>query len=190
MATTDTELNQIIKGCQKGRSKAQRKLYYKFYSYGLTVALHYASSREEAEEIVHDGFIKVFNKIPQYRFQGAFRGWFRRIIVHTAIDYYRKEKVYQEGARLISLNAKKTCVANEALNRLELEDAWKVLQSLTPAYRMVFNLFVLEEYTHAEIADELNISIGTSKSNLSKAKKKLRQIAPPFFHQQPNSIHG
>jgi len=174
------KLKQLIKDCRKGKRAAQKQLYQHFYSYGLTVALHYAKNKEEAEEMLHDGFLKVFDKIQQFRFESPFRSWFRQIIIRSAIDYFRKHHKPGREARLIPLpSVHKT--ENEAIRTLNKEDAWTLLQVLSPAYRMVFNLHVIEGYTHAEIAEELGISIGTSKSNLSKAKQKLQQLMGPFF---------
>ncbi|NRB47350.1 MAG: sigma-70 family RNA polymerase sigma factor [Saprospiraceae bacterium] len=180
MPIKQEELKQLIQDCRKGKRSAQKQLYQYYYSYGLTVALHYAKNREEAEEMLHDGFLKVFDRIQQFRFEAPFRSWFRQIIIRSAIDYFRKHHKAGKEARLIPLpTVNKT--ENEAIRRLSREDAWTLLQVLPPAYRMVFNLHVMEGYTHAEIAEELGVSIGTSKSNLSKAKQKLQQLMGPFF---------
>lgn len=180
MPIKQEELKQVIQDCRRGRRSAQKKLYQHFYSYGLTVALHYAKNREEAEEMLHDGFLKVFDRIQQYRFEAPFRAWFRQIIIRSAIDYFRKHHKAGKEARLIPLPTVSK-IENEAIRKLSREDAWKLLQVLPPAYRMVFNLHVMEGYTHAEIAAELGVSIGTSKSNLSKAKQKLQQLMGPYF---------
>ena len=189
MPLTEKELETVIRNCRKGRRKAQRQLYEHFYSYGLTVCLHYARNREEAEEMLHDGFLRVFDRLDQFRFDGPFRAWFRRIIVHAAIDYYRKHRRQQAEARLIPLPHGES-TENEALARLGEEDAWLILQLLPPAYRMVFNLHVLEGHTHAEIAAELGISVGTSKSNLAKARKKLQKLMGPFFSRSVRSLNA
>ena len=180
MPLQQEELKQLIQDCQQGKRSAQKKLYHQYYSYGLTVALHYAKNREEAEEMLHDGFLKVFDRVRQFRFEAPFRSWFRQIIIRSAIDYFRKHHKRGKEALMIPLSAvNKT--ENEAIRRLSREDAWTLLQLLPPAYRMVFNLHVMEGYTHTEIAAELGISKGTSKSNLSKAKKKLQQLMGPFL---------
>jgi len=180
MPPTKKELQQLIYDCRKQKRSAQKQLYQHFYSYGLTVCLHYAKNREEAEEMLHDGFLKVFDKIQQFRFEAPFRAWFRQIIIRAAIDYYRKHHKLTGEAKLVSL-PKTSATENEALAKLRKEDAWTILQALPPGYRLVFNLHVMEGYTHAEISKELGISIGTSKSNLSKAKQKLQQLMGPFF---------
>lgn len=177
MNLSPKKLGLILEGCRKGKRTAQRSLYYHFYSYGLTVCLHYGRNREEAEEILHDGFLKVYKKINQYKGPAKFKPWFRRILVNVAIDYARKYPINKLDGKVIPIESTK----NEAIRQLELEDAWKVLQKLPPAYRIVFNLFVLENFTHKEIAAQLEISVGTSKSNLARAKDKLKSIAGSFY---------
>ena len=177
-------LSNLLDGCLKGQSSSRKLLYQHYYSYGLTVCLHYAKNREEAEEILNDGFVKVFSKIKQYKGKAAFKSWLRQILVYAAIDYYRKfhQKVNVEYMRLLS---KVETVENAALHNLSMDDALKLLQQLSPKYRMVFNLFVLEGYSHSEIAKLLNISLGTSKSNLAKARKKLKKLATNYYQVNP-----
>lgn len=186
MTVPQKKLDLILDGCRKNKRAAQRALYQHFYSYGLTICLHYGRNREEAEEILHDGFLRVFRNIKQYKGSAPFRAWFRRILVNVAIDYARKYPLRTHQSKVIPIENSQS---NEALRRLELEDAWKILQKLSPAYRIVFNLFVMEDFTHAEIAKELGISVGASKSNLARAKEKLRTIAGPFYQikQAPNA---
>ena len=179
MTFNQENLDIILNGCRRGKRAAQKALYHHFYSYALTVALHYSKNREEAEEIVHDGFLKVFAKMHQFSGTGSFKAWLRRILVNVAIDYSRKHKKKVEDFKVIPIDA--TSVKNEALNRLELEDVWALLQQLPPSYRMVFNLHVLEGFTHPEIAVKLGISVGTSKSNLARAKKKLQELTKNYI---------
>ncbi len=174
----------LLDGCRKGERSSRKLLYQQYYSYGLTVCLHYSNNREEAEEILNDGFVKVFSKIKQYKRKAAFKSWLRQILVHAAIDYYRKfhQKVNLEYMNFLS---KVETVENDALYNLSMDDALKLLQQLSPSYRMVFNLFVLEGYSHSEIAKLLNISTGTSKSNLAKARKKLKKLATNYYQINP-----
>lgn len=165
----------LLKECQRGVRKSQEKLYRQYYSYGLTVCLHYSKNREEAEEILNDGFVKVFKRLHQYSGNHSFKPWLRKILVHSAIDYFRKYHRHEKGSKIIPLY-QQTSVQNEAIGKLSMDDALLLLQKLPPAYRIVFNLFVLEGYSHAEIAEQLNIKVGTSKSNLAKAKKKMASI--------------
>lgn len=174
----------IIVGCQKQNRMAQKALYYRFYSYGLTICLHYTKNQAEAEEILHDGFLKVFKKISQFQHKSAFRSWFRSILIRIIIDYYRKSKVVKRYPQF-ELSKEDHQVDNEAILKLQKDDVILVLQQLPPKYRIVFNLFVMEGYKHEEIADLLGISVGTSKSNLSRAKQKLR-----FLLKTSNALEG
>lgn len=186
MSISTKKLEVMLEGCRKQNRQAQRSLYYYFYSYGLTICLHYSRNKEEAEEILHDGFLRVFKQIKQFKGRNNFRAWFRRILINVAIDYARKYPLTSQQSKIIPIAFNAT---NEAMQNLEKEDAWKFLQKLPPGYRIVFNLYVMEDFTHAEIAKKLGISVGTSKSNLARAKEKLKSLAGPFFQikQAPNA---
>ena len=167
-------LKLLLEGCRKGQRVSQLKVYRHFYGYGMSVCLRYSKSREEALEIVNDGFLRAFTKIEQYDSDFDFKPWLRKILIHSAIDYHRKYNKLKQPLEFIRSSDQEPAVANEALNNLAYEDAVLVLQKLPPAYRLVFNLFVLEELSHQDIAERLGISVGTSKSNLAKARKKLK----------------
>ena len=170
----------IIKGCLKNDRASQKALYEKFYSKMLGVCSRYSKDREEAKDILHDGFMKVYNGLKKFNGNGSFEGWIRRIMVNTAIDQIRKNKQDYLIVSTVYANEKGN-IAVEEINEDELlttikeEDILKAVQELSPAYRTVFNLYVIEEYTHKEIAELLDISEGTSKSNLSKAKFNLKK---------------
>ncbi len=170
----------IIKGCLKNDRASQKALYETFYSKMLGVCLRYSKGSDEAKDILHEGFLKVFLNLKKFQGAGSFEGWIRRIIVNTAIDHLRKNKQNYLIVSTVYANEKGSHLADE-INEDELvlqinqEEILKAVQELTPAYRTVFNLFVIEEYTHKEIADLLDISEGTSKSNLSKAKFNLKK---------------
>ncbi|MGQ0828621.1 MAG: RNA polymerase sigma factor [Bacteroidota bacterium] len=175
---TETE---IIKGCLKNDRASQKALYERFYSKMLGVCLRYSKNSDEAKDILHEGFLKVFNGLKKFNATGSFEGWVRRIIVNTAIDQLRKNKQNYLIVSTVYANEKASGMAVEEINEDELlshinqEEILKAVQKLTPAYRTVFNLYVVEEYTHREIAELLDISEGTSKSNLSKAKFNLKK---------------
>lgn len=173
------DIKDIMQACRKNDANAQRCLYEYAYPYGITVALYYSNQRSEAEEVLQDSFLKVFRALKQKGLPREFQPWFRRIIINTAIDFYRKRHnnwtVFELPAQLA------TDVVNGAEDKLNQEDLYRLLQLLPPAYRLVFNLHVLEGYRHPEIARELGISVGTSKSNLAKARRKLQKLASPFF---------
>src|SRR5215211_5021956 len=152
----------------------QRELYERFAPKMYGVCLRYAGSAEEAEDILQEGFIKVFNKIASFRNEGSFEGWIRRIFVNTAIEHYRKKTYLQP----ITEQEENTMEANylSVLDSLAEKDIVQLVQQLSPGYRTVFNMYVIEGYTHKQIADELGINEGTSKSQLSRAKLILQDL--------------
>jgi RNA polymerase sigma factor (sigma-70 family) len=166
-------LNRIVRDCQDNKPEAQRELYDMFKSKMFGICLRYAGNYVDAQDILQDGFIKVFEKIGQFGFKGSFEGWIRRIMVNTALERYRlhcrqvsideqgPEPVYeQEGNIMASIDA---------------NDLLKMIQELSPRYRVVFNLYALEGFSHKEISEMLAISEGTSKSNLSRARTILQE---------------
>lgn len=171
-------IESLYEGCREGNRQAQEKLYHSMASKMLGVCLRYARSTFEAEDMLQSGFIKVFRHIDSYRGAGSFEGWIRRIMVNTAIEIYRKnlrgglsveiDEVYDNAQQTFSMDA------------LECEDLLRVIQTLPPGYRVVFNMYALEGFSHKEIADALQISEGASKSQLSRArtwlKEKLKQL--------------
>jgi RNA polymerase sigma factor (sigma-70 family) len=167
-------LEQLIGDCMSGRRPAQNRIYEIFAPRMLTVCMRYANDREEAEEILQEGFIKVFTHIFQFRKEGSFEGWVRRIVVNAALQRFR------EKARMfpvISLHEELVVKAsgNETYANIGYKDLLELVQKLPPAYRLVFNLYVFEGMKHREIAEALKISEGTSKSNLYDARLILQR---------------
>lgn len=170
----DEHLAALIAGCRRMDELSQMELYRYFYSYGMGICLRFAHTRESALEMLNDGFLKVFLKIDQYRPEFPFKPWLRKILVHAAIDHYRR---YATPATEDPYFGEEPLpIHNEALEQLEYEDLLQVMQALPPAYRMVFNLYVVEGLPHADIAHQLGISIGTSKSNLARAREKIKEV--------------
>jgi RNA polymerase sigma-70 factor (ECF subfamily) len=175
------DVKMIVDGCIRGDRNSQQLLYKATYGKMLGMCMRYAKNMDEAKDFLHDGFIKVFEKVKYFKQTGSFEGWIRRIIVNNTIDSIRKKKKMQFNSdsdyTLINLtdNAQNDI---DKLNQVNLNAARliELIQDLSPAYKMVFNLYVIEEYPHKEIAEMLNISIGTSKSNLAKAKMKLKNL--------------
>ena len=155
--------SDLIEGCIQGNRKMQNELYQRFSPKMYGVCLRYASNAEEAEDILQEGFIKVFKKIGSFRGEGSFEGWIRRIFVNTAIEHFRK-KAYLQPITEQEENTIEGKYLN-VLDNLAEKDIIKLIQQLSPGYRTVFNMYVIEGYTHKQIADALNISEGTSKSN-------------------------
>jgi RNA polymerase sigma factor (sigma-70 family) len=172
LKNTNHNISLIILACREGNRAAQKRLYQLFFSYGMSVALRYSSARTEAEEILNESFFKVFSKIDQYDENNEFKKWFRSILINTSIDYHRKYK------KLKTISSEKPesleVDHNTAWEGLLYEDLLKVIQLLSPGYRVVFNLYAIDGYKHQEIAEQLNISVGTSRSNYAKARKLLQ----------------
>ncbi|MDF2436043.1 MAG: polymerase, sigma-24 subunit, subfamily [Bacteroidota bacterium] len=171
--------HEIIKGCLKNDRASQKALYEQYYSKMLGVCLRYAKDKDEAKDILHEGFLKVFNSLKNFNGSGSFEGWIRRIMANTSIDHLRKNKQNYLIVSTVYANEKASNMIDEIdedeLINIDKEEILKAVQELTPAYRTVFNLYVIEEFTHREIAEMLDISEGTSKSNLSKAKFNLKK---------------
>lgn len=143
------------------------------------VCLRYSSSKEDAEDILHDGFLKVFEKVSQYGFKGSFEGWMRRIVVNTALEKYRQQfKVIRIQD---SLSYSQTESYDNLMEMLTEKELLELVRGLSPKYRMVFNMYAIEGYTHKEIADHMKISEGTSKSNLSRAKAILQDKVKSLY---------
>jgi RNA polymerase sigma factor (sigma-70 family) len=174
----------IIQGCKKKQLRYQEMLYKEFYSYGMSISLRYTYSKEEASEVLNDSFIKAFDKIKQYNTGQSFKGWLRRIIVNTAIDYYRKNKKYHNTLSID--RAEEPEYDQRALEQLQVEDILKLLNGLPELHRLTFNLYEIEGYKHDEIAAMLKISESTSRANLTRAKQRLREL----FHQEFGKQHA
>lgn len=141
----------------------------------MSVCLRYAPTREGAREVMNDGFLKVFTRLDQYDPAQPFKGWLRRILINVAIDQYRQEMRHHHE----SIEPFEQTIATEAANpfsQLAHDELLGLIQRLSPAYRLVFNLYVMDGYTHEEIAAQLGISVGASKSNLARARENLRQL--------------
>lgn len=172
MKNNHVDLPLLLQACKEQRPIGQKKLYEHFYGYGMNIALRYSKSKDEALEILNDAFLKVFSKINQFNTSSPFKPWLRKIIVNTAIDYYRKNSLRIVDIAMENIPEENYFDPHE--NMMNGNDMLPIIQELPPMYRMVFNLYVMEEYKHHEIAEKLNITVSTSKSNLSRAKVKLR----------------
>jgi RNA polymerase sigma-70 factor (ECF subfamily) len=180
------DLKDIVNGCLKGDRRSQETLFKMFYGKMLAVCSRYISDKDTAQEVLQEGFIKVFDKLEVFDFKGSFEGWVRRIIVNTAIDSIRKAKrapILKDKDTDFKMDSSDQLEESETLQLTELKAsiALEAIGKLSPGYRTVFNLFVIEEYSHKEIAEMLGISEGTSKSNLSKAKLNLKRILTEEF---------
>ncbi|GAB3689437.1 RNA polymerase sigma factor [Spirosoma flavus] len=142
----------------------------------MSVCLRYAPTREGALEVLNDGFLKVFTRLDQYDPAQPFKGWLRRIMINAAVDHYRQEMKHHHHESVEDVGQMAISEASDAFSQLAHEDLMALIQRLSPAYRLVFNLYVIDGYTHEEIANQLGISVGASKSNLARARENLRVL--------------
>jgi RNA polymerase sigma-70 factor (ECF subfamily) len=180
------KLKEIIEGCLQNNRRSQEELFKLFYGKMLPVCMRYMPDRDTAQEVLQEGFIKVFEKLEAFDYKGSFEGWIRRIIANTAIDAIRRSKkdpYLTDNDNDFKLGASDPMEEKEEIEFTDLkaEIAMLAIQELSPAYRTVFNLYVLEDYSHKEIGEMLGISEGTSKSNLAKAKMNLQKILSEKF---------
>lgn len=181
----ERELYKLLDSCRNGNRNSQDRLYETFYGYSMGVCLRYSRTREEAVEILNDGFVKIFSKLDRYTSGMSFKGWLRKVMINSAIDYYRRNEKHYHSLD-ISYGQFETSAAT-ILDKLSEQDIIAAIQRLPPSYRMVFNLYVIEGYKHEEIANQLNITVGTSKSNLSIARDKLRKVFSSERDEKINS---
>jgi len=183
-----TERNQnitesdLIIGCMEGNRRMQEEMYRRLSPRMYAVCLRYAGNAEEAEDILQEGFIKVFKKLDSFRSEGSFEGWVRRIFVNTAIEHFRRKRYLMPVTEKEENTIEGKYIS--VLDDLAEKDILALVQELSPGYRTVFNMYVVEGYTHKEIADILGISEGTSKSQLSRAKVILQDMVKKFIDQQ------
>ncbi len=168
--------DMLIKGCIEWDRSAQNRLYKLYSAKMFAVCFKYSSSREEAEDTFHEGFMKVFENIKNFKKEGSFEGWIRRIMVNSALEKYRKKS---RLVVLVSIDDNHVDLNNhfvdDILGKIEANDLMHLIQKLPPQYKMVFNLYEFEGLKHKEIADKLGISEGASKSNLSRARGILQK---------------
>jgi RNA polymerase sigma factor (sigma-70 family) len=171
----DAALSELLAGCLLGDRRSQERLYRQFYGFAMAIGLRYTNNRDEALEVVNDGFLKVMTNLERYDANQPFKAWFRRILINSALDLYRRVAKHQHHHDLDAA----TGIAHDspdAYSQLAYEDLIELIQQLTPAYRLVFNLFVLDGFSHEEISAQAGISVGTSKSNLARARENLRTL--------------
>ncbi len=185
MDPSNKELAELIEGCKKGERSAQKELFDKFQPQLMGTCLRYTKDKERAKDILQDAFIKIYSNIEKFDDTGSFEGWMRRVVVNTAIDYLRKKKndhvfLGEEGSpeehKDEQLDEEEDVKEEEEFKQAKAQEIIQALQELSPVYRTVFNLYVVENYSHKEIAEMLDINIGTSKSNLAKAKRNLKEV--------------
>jgi len=170
-----SDIKEIIKGCLDGNRRDQELLYRRHASKLFGVSLQYSGNDEEAQDILQEGFIKIFENLHHYKHEGSFEGWMRRIVVNTALEKFRNRHNLYRVDDIDSIAEPEADPDNEDYAGLEAFDLLHIIRELPPKYRMVFNLYAIEGYSHKEIGNMLNISEGTSKSNLSRARIILQR---------------
>jgi len=173
------KLPDIIKNCIKGKSQSQERLYRLFSQKMFGVCLQYCNNYDEAKDILQEGFIKVFENLKQFNNKGSFEGWVRRIMINTVMESYRNQfHLYP----VIDFDEKiAENYFDDFFDELSARDLIRFIQELTPKYRLVFNLYAIEGYSHKEISKMLGISLGTSKSNLSRARTILQEKVKKYY---------
>ncbi len=164
-------LNQLIENCKINDTKAQSELYKLFSSKLFSVCLKYSRNYAEAEDNLQDAFLTIFKKIDQYKNKGSFEGWLKRVTINTVLQQYRNQKVFD----IVNENNIEEVDIEAEEEALSIDYLLKIIQELPDRYRLVFNLYVLDGYSHKDIAEMLDINIGTSKSNLARARQILKQ---------------
>ena len=172
------ELIECLQGCRINNRGSQKKLYTSFYGFAMSVCYRYVNENEETKEVVNNGFLKVFKELCHFKASfdneaASFIGWIRKIMINTAIDHYRKNK-NQDLLQELNGTQEEICINGDSgIEKLSHDELMKVVQTLPPGYRIVFNLYVIEGMTHKQVAEQLNITEGSSKSNFAKARSFL-----------------
>jgi RNA polymerase sigma factor (sigma-70 family) len=182
LITGNKQISAILSGCRLNDRSSQKELYQLLKGFAMKICYRYQHQAEQVEEVVNEGFIKLFKNVQQFDenrhadITVALKGWFKRILINTCIDHYRKNASYLNGHVLTEESEKIADHSENGLDILSYKEIIEAIRELSPAYRTVFNLFVIDGMTHEEIGVCLGISVGASKSNLSKARENLRKI--------------
>ena len=175
------ELNLLIWGCTLNKRESQKKLYNSFYSYGMAICDRYTKRKDDSIEIFNDSFLKIFKEIHRYKpsyadEMNSFKGWIRKIMIYTAIDHNRKYHKHDFNDELEKSIIYLPSDDADAYDMISYDEIINAIRELSPAYRTVINLFIIDGFSHEEISEQLGIAVGTSKSNLSKARQQLQKI--------------
>ena len=175
------ELIHIIQGCVNADRDSQKKFYQMFYGYAMGICMRYCTNPDEVTEVVNDGFLKVYNALhnfnPQHdNIEASLKGWMKRIMINTAIDHLRKYKQRFLFAEITDQQFNAASEVESSIDQMTYKEILTIIQQLSPVYRIVFNLYVLDGFKHEEIAKQLKISVGASKSNLAKARMNIQKM--------------
>lgn len=176
---------ELVEGCVRNDRFAQELLYRKYFAAMIRMCMRYTQDRDEAMEIVNMGMLRVFKKLHTFAFKGSLEGWVRRLVFHALSDHFKKK---DKPVHFLSIEDRDAPVPESALQNLYLEDILKLVDHLPDATREVFILYAIEGFTHVEIAERSNISVGTSKWHLAMARKQLKQLI--HEHYKSNNYAG
>lgn len=167
--------DELIDKCLQGNQRAQKALFEKFSRKMMSVCMRYVSDREQADDVLQDGFVKVFSHLNSFKREGSFEGWIRRTMINTSLDYIRKKQKLNLD---VDISEADYLVGEEetSLGKMRVEELMAIIQEMPTGYRMVFNLYVIEGYTHQEIGEELGVTESTSKTQFRKARAYLMNI--------------
>ena len=183
----------IVQGCINAKRDSQKEFYQFFYGFGMGICMRYCNTENDAVEVVNDGFLKIYRELhnfqPRYsNYEASLKGWMKSILVNTAIDHFRKNSRHLYTADINEQAIEFTGYEDSSVDKMSYKEIMAMVQRLSPVYRTVFNLFVIEGFKHEEIARQLNISAGTSKSNLAKARaniqKMIREASINYYEQK------
>jgi RNA polymerase sigma factor (sigma-70 family) len=187
------QLTHIIQGCIQAKRDSQKEFYKIFYGFSMAIAMRYCSLNEDAMEVVNDAFLKIFRQLHTFEprhsnYEASLKGWMKSILIHTAVDHFRKNNKHPFFSDITEERPDEKDMAESSIDKMSYKEIMEIVQRLSPVYRTVFNLYVIDGYKHEEIASQLNISVGTSKSNLSKAKtniqKMLKEADSPCYERK------
>jgi len=181
--------DELVQGCVKGDPIAQKALYERFARKMMSVCMRYASNRDQAKDMLQDGFMKVFQKVDHYRGDGPLGGWIARTMVNTALDHIRRNKPYDHSLDLTEAEHLHQ-EDSHTVASMGADELLALVQALPTGYRTVFNLFAIEGFQHKEIAEKLGISENTSKSQFMKARAHLRKLLPKEVIESSGHDHG
>ena len=181
MVVIDSKLEHIINGCLSAKRESQKEFYQLFYGYAMGICLRYCVTNDEAMEVVNDSFLKIYKQLPVFKpafsnYEASLKGWMKSIVINTSIDHFRKNNKHHILTDIQESHTEMPGTVESTIDKMSYKEIMQVVQQLSPVYKAVFNLFVIDGFSHEEIAAQLNITTGTSKSNLSKAKANIQKM--------------
>lgn len=194
MVTQDPKLEHIIHGCVAAKRESQKEFYQLFYGFAMGICVRYCTNNDEAMEVVNDSFLKIFKQLPTFKpaysnYEASLKGWMKSIVINTSIDHFRKNNKNQFFTDIQESHTEMQGPVESTIDKMSFKEIMQIVQQLSPVYKAVFNLFVIDGFTHEEIAAQLHITTGTSKSNLSKAKANIQKmLKEATIHYEPKIV--